>query len=229
MYTLCQRARHVLDLKFFNQRNSPDFVSGYRVKCPYDHQYILRMIIRHGHGEFCLPYELAWATPIIMIANDYQERVVKIRHLACYITVRHGLVTSETDDVPHTDGFSTKINHLPEQNYIVTNVYPTRYISKAIEFPKDFNPLRHNVHKYIQTQVGTSDQRALGVNRIYCIDPYCIHLRPEVPEGTIRTFVRVSFVPIEIMDDTNTPNPLLPMPTYSRNGVVIRDKLQEYR
>lgn len=59
-------------------------------------------------------------------------------------------------------------------------------------------------------------------------DPYIIHKRPTVPEGKVRTFVRVSHVPIEIPDVNNTQNPLMPK-NYDRDGVKeFRDSLVDY-
>jgi hypothetical protein len=227
MVPVSARARQALDLQLFNQKNDVDYLGQYQLICPHDRQYVLRMIIRHAHGTWQIPNELQWLYPMLLRTEAHQ-RTIGVRHLCCYITVRHGLVTSVTDDQWHTDGFSTKITHLPEQNYIVSNCYPTEYVRKAIEFPLDFDPVKHNVHKYIANRIKSNDIKTLIPYGIYCLDPYNIHRRVAIPQGTIRTFVRISYTPIEIMDDANTPNPMLVMPTYKRDGVAIRDLLEDY-
>jgi len=141
--------------------------------------------------------------------------------------VRHGEVRSVTDDEWHVDGFSTFITHIPESNYVAVNHTPTEYLVQPIEFPDDFDPLVHNVQWYIQNRASL-DVRRLKPHTLYCFDPYFIHRRPSIEPGTHRTFVRVSFTPIEIADDANTPNPLLPMRVYERDGVTIRNALSDY-
>jgi hypothetical protein len=223
-----ERARQILSLDSFNEENDIDCVGNYKLECPFERQYILRMIVRHAHSDWMIPDQLQWLKPLIMMAEEYQKEVIKIKHLCCYVTVRHGLVTSTSDDQWHTDGFSTKISHLPEQNYIVSNCFPTEYVRKAIKFPFDFDPLKHNVHKYLASQINDDDVKTLFSNMVYCMDPYNIHRRSVVPNNVVRTFARVSFTPIEVMDDNNTPNPLLQMPNYNRDGVQIRNRLIDY-
>ena len=71
-------------------------------------------------------------------------------------------------------------------------------------------------------------QKALP-NIVYVFDPYVIHRRPPKAFGTQRTFVRVTFVPIEIYDDACTSNPLLPSKVYNRTASCTRDSLKEYK
>lgn len=223
---IVDRAHQSLNLRHFNQLNDIDYLGQYDLECPYNRQYILRMIVRHAHSRLLLPPELKWLENLIKI-TDRNQYHMGINHLCTYVTIRHGLVTSENDDAWHTDGFSTKITHLPEQNYIISSCFPTEYRIEAVEFPKDFNPLRHNVHSYLQKHTSSPIKTALPYG-IYCLDPYNLHKRPFIPKNIVRTFVRISYTPIEIMDDNNTPNPLLPMPHYKRDGVEIRSQLVEY-
>lgn len=79
-----------------------------------------------------------------------------------------------------------------------------------MDLPADFDPFRHNIHNYFQDVAKEENIRTLKERTLYGIDPYVIHRRPSVPVGTMRTFLRVSFVPIEIEDYTCTDNPLMP-------------------
>jgi len=80
-----------------------------------------------------------------------------IEHSFCYLTVRSGKVTSRTDDVWHVDGYSEKITHLPEQNYIWCDKFPTEYVEKAFKIPDDFNPKIHNIHLFLQEEIEKSN------------------------------------------------------------------------
>lgn len=224
-----------LNLKAFNFYNSPLELGELELDTPKERQYILRMIIKKYYSGWKIPKELQWCMPLIKKADSYQK-VMGINHAFCYLTVRSGIVDSVTDDEWHTDGFSTKITHLPEQNYIWSDTNPTEYIMKPIQFPKDFDPLVHNVHKYIQNKIldekpidkVMSQVRTCKEKHVYCLDPYVIHRRSPETKGIQRTFVRVSFVPIEILDKNNTINPELP-DTSDRDGVEIRNQLVEYK
>lgn len=227
---VANRAYKILNLAQYKEINRGDFVGnfGHMIKPTSEHQYVLRMIVKHAHSDFEIPDEISWVTPLLMEAYKFQKEVIKINHLCCYVTIRHGIVSSHNDDVWHVDGFSTKISHIPEQNYIISNCYPTEVAHKAISFPLGFDPLIHNIHSYIQNRISKYDIQNVGIGEMWCVDPYVIHRRPIIPSGVIRTFVRISFTPIEIMDDNNTPNPLLQMPKYNRDGVEIRNKLLDY-
>jgi hypothetical protein len=222
MNNIAKRAQKIFNLKQFNNLNYPELIKHIKVYCPYDRQYILRMLIKEAYSDFKIPEELKWVEPIIKEAYKYQKEVVKIEHSFCYVTIRHGLVTSVTDDEWHVDGFSTLISHIPEQNYGWANCYPTEYIVQKVKFPKDFNPLIHNAHPFIQNVIEKEtkvDQiQTIPSCMLFCFDPYVIHKRPQVPKNIIRTFVRVSFDPIEIKDINNTPNPLIPK-KYTRDGM----------
>lgn len=223
------RAMQALGTELFSMHNTIDEVESFSEKCPFDRQYILRMLCRMPHEVFQIPPELEWLRGLLVMSDSHQKNVIKVNHPFCYITVRHGLVTSQLDDEWHTDGFSTKITHLPEQNYIVSNCYPTEYVEKAIDIPNDFDPLVHNLHKYLASQVVDADIRTAKPNVVYCLDPYNIHRRQRlIPAGTIRTFVRISYTPIEIMDDANTVNPMIHVRRYNRDGIKIRNELKEY-
>lgn len=166
-------------------------------------------------------------TPLIYEVHRHQENI-GIRQPFCHITVRHGEVTSKKDDEWHVDGFSMNVSHLPEQNYIWVNKYPTEYIERRFDIPEDFNPRKHNIHLFFQDVIEDEEIKTLDEETLYCLDPYIVHRRPEVPKGITRTFVRVSFCPMEIKDINNTQNPLLPR-EYERDGVeTFRENLERY-
>lgn len=234
--TIAERARHPVDLAFFNQPNLPECVGPLSLSVPWSNQYVLRMLVREQFSDFKIPNNLLWVQPMLSLACENQEKI-GIRHPFCYITVRHGPVNTKNDSVWHTDGFSQTVTHLPEQNYIWVDCFPTECATKAVSFPDDFDTFKHNVHLYLQDLLedlledSLEDSLTHTITRctVYCMDPYVIHRRPPKAKGNIRTLVRVSFTPIEIIDCNNTCNPELPR-NYERDGVVdFRDKLERYQ
>lgn len=222
------RARTALNLDQYSGINSPEKLGYLDLDTPENRQYILRMLVREPFGGFKVPDELLWLKPLIEAASNHQEQM-GIRQPYCHITVRHGEVTSEKDDEWHVDGFSMNVTHLPEQNYAWVNRYPTEYLERSFDIPGDFDPQKHNIHLLLQDLLGGDENvKTFDEETAYCFDPYVLHRRPQVPTGIERTFVRVSFCPMEIEDVNNTQNPLLPR-DYDRDGVEeFRNQLERY-
>lgn len=231
MNSIRERGLRPVNLEQFSCENDFEYVDTVPLVIPDERQYILRMLIRRPFQDFKIPSEISWINPLVEAAQNYQQSTVGIIHPYCYITIRSGHVESVTDDEWHTDGFSLNITHLPEQNYCWSNVFPTEFVTIPIQFPKDFSPFKHNVHQYIQDFLNVRGHviNTARDNSLYCFDPYVIHRRPQIPSGIKRAFVRVSFTPIEIVDDNNTQNPLLPVPNYGRDAVKsFRNSLERY-
>lgn len=224
---IISRANRIVSLNEFSDDTTPIELSKIDVQCPYDDQYILRMPVCVNGKDFYCPVELLWLAPLFETAYKHQIEVLKVKHSFCYITVRHGIVKSVLDDEWHVDGFSTKITHIPEQNYIWSNINGTEYCDVSTEFPDDFDPMVHNVNSYLAKFVEESDIKTCNPKTMYCLDPYVLHRRPTASSGQKRTFVRISFVPIEIRDVNNTHNPIMPE-VEQTNGIEIRNKLIHY-
>ncbi len=137
---IAERGRYILNLDQYKCNNGPEHIGRIDLACPYNDQYVLRLLVKEAFSGYNIPYGLEWAAPLIMSAEKYQAETLGIRHSFVYVTIRHGIVRSVTDDEWHVDGFSMNISHLPEQNYLWSNVYPTEYTRCGIVFPKDFNP-----------------------------------------------------------------------------------------
>ena len=233
--TIADRARSLLSHKHtFGHRaeNTGYHLPERGTKPDVDRQYILRMMIRSPESNgLQIPEDLEWLRIAIFCCIGEQLRK-DIANPFIYVTVRHGLVTSENDDVWHVDGFSMRTPHIPEQNYVFTSVNGTEVLNQEITLPEDFDPFTHNIHQYFQDCADESGNnvQVLAPGNIYCIDPYVVHRRPMIPAGTMRTFFRISFIPVEIEDDTCTANPLIPRDKpYNRDGVTsLRDKLKRY-
>jgi len=225
-----ERSKKALSLDQFNTPKEPDHVFDFNTaSCPHDRQYILRMMIREPHGVLLLPESLEWIRPMVEQADEVQRKA-GIRHGFLYATVRHGICTSETDDEWHTDGYSEIISHIPEQNYIVTSNHCTEYISMPIDFPEDFDAIKHDMVGYINIAVEKQkpEVKTAKANAVYVFDPYVIHRKPAAANGKMRTFVRLSYLPIEIYDDKCEPNPLKQNRVYNRIARATRDTLTPY-
>lgn len=197
------------------------------MKRPPQTQYILRMLVRSPatNNHYVIPDELKWLEMTIHTLHILHGSIFPA-HNFTYITVRNGKVKSEYDDEWHVDGFSMRYPHVPEQSFIYSDSYPTEFLAENFEIPADFNPLRHNLHHYFQDYQQSEDIIKTNNNVFTLIDPYLIHRRPSVPCYEERIFIRVSFVPREIEDDSCTQNPLLPVKKYNRSD--IRNILRRY-
>lgn len=229
MTTISKRAKTLLSHKNpfgFPAERGP-FLGKAGIRPAQDEQYILRMMVRNPtSGGFQIPSELEWLRLVIETC-DSQQKQDGIENPYCYITVRHGIVRSETDDLWHVDGFSMRVPHIPEQNYIYASTQGTEVLEQEINLPGDFDPMRHNIHQYFQDVADVKNIRTLRDKTLYRIDPYVVHRRPVVTAGMVRTFFRISFIPIEIEDDTCTVNPLIPrLSPYGRGD--IRNQLERY-
>lgn len=231
MSSIKDRAFRPVNLKDFDSYNLPEVHDIMYLNTPNERQYVLRMLIQKCGGEFKIPDEYLWTKPLIDAGYEKQKEM-GIYHPYCYLTIRSGRVSSEKDDEWHVDGFSSRITHLPEQSYFWVDRFPTQFTAIPIDFPCDFNPLIHNVHTYIQnilTKCKSSDKYlSVPIQRMFCMDPYVIHRRPPMIQYQSRTFVRVSFVPIEICDDNNTQNPLIQVLPYNKFGLDFRNSLRRY-
>mgnify|MGYP001071343376 CR=1 FL=1 len=227
MRHISDRSKFVLGLHGYEHYPLPEYVDKMDLECPFEEQRILRMALRVDGKNFCFTDDTIWAKPMFDKVLNYQRNIVCVEHSFCYLTIRHGKVTSKTDDEWHVDGFSTKITHIPEQNYIWSNTYPTEYVKQSVVFPFDFNPVKHNINHFLQNFVKEENIKSCQNNVIYCLDPYVLHRRPIITEDIVRTFVRISFVPIEINDINNTPNPFIPR-CYDKDGVKERNQLTTY-
>jgi hypothetical protein len=141
-----------------------------------------------------------------------------------YLTIRSTKVDSRAENW-HTDGFSMRFPHIPEQNYVWASTAPTEFCIDKVDFPTNFDGRIHNIHTYIQTQIKDRKIITADANTIYAIDPYVIHRKPPVVNEN-RVFIRLSNTPIEIEDDNFTANPDIPKKIYNRIGSKICDSLK---
>ena len=157
------RANQNISTKFKGV-SSPITIGDSLISCPYERQYVLRMMIRNKDWFF-IPDELSWMKP---------------------------------------------------------QIYELERLQKW-----NFDPLKHNIQTFYQDRADNSKVRQCEANRVHLIDPYCVHRRPKGTNGIVRTFWRISFIPIEIEDDTCTINNLMPYKKkYGRKD--IRETLTRY-
>jgi len=223
--TFIDKATRNLNLRDFSLPNDPIAIMEGKDVPDTNEQYILRMMVRSNVLPLTIPPELKWLESTIHQLDDIQK-ANSLHNPFIYVTVRHGIVKSTTDDLWHVDGFSLRMPHVPEQNYIYVNVEPTEYLSTCWKMPETFDGMKHNIHWYFQDHAKQEDIRIAKAGTFYLIDPYCVHRRPVLTNGIMRTFVRISFIPIEIEDDTCMRNPLFPEKVYGRED--IRNKLVKH-
>lgn len=221
MNTLIERAKDQLDLKYFKQRNYPISIRKFEVYPPKKSINILRMCIKHPQFGFKFPSEYYWMYPLFINTCWIQTNYIKRNHPYIYLTIRHGIVNTTTDDVWHVDGFSMRYKHYPEQNYIWSDCYPTEFLIQEFDIENQFDPLKHNIYWYIQDRAKEFNIISANPKELSLIDPYVIHRRPKESFNIQRTFIRISFVPIEIEDDKNTQNPHFPQKIYNNRDIRL--------
>ncbi len=230
MSTIAERATKHVNLDFYRDPNLPEEVGEIALEAPESSQYVLRCPIKIPGSILELPDELQWTADFVSASYDYQQSVVGVDQPYAYLTVRHGPVVSRTDDALHVDGFSMKVPHIPEQNYVWANRLPTEVLAFGIAMPDDFDPLRHNLQYFIQDSIPPNCEiQSLSEQTIYAMDPYIFHRRPKIAQSIARTFVRLSLTPIPIDDVNNHINPAFGNICSDYDGVTeFRDTLERY-
>ncbi len=208
----------------FNQRGymfpaPPVYMGQSEIKPPEDPVFALRLLIKQPGSSFVVPNTLKFLEEFIRDCSAYQAQFFPVfEERFVYITVRSGPMMPNKEDVFHVDGFQgiSVPRHIPEQNYLWASSHPTLF-SLQPYFVENLDPGKHNVHDYFDK---ATDRRMVyeGLSKgIYLIDPMHVHARRPLNVGTVRTVVRLTYSPVEIRDDTNTPNPELPRGPYNRN------------
>jgi hypothetical protein len=211
--------------KTFSQRgylypSPPVFLGEQDVSIPDDDVFVLRMPFKVPGSAFCLPVELSWAASFVWSCVAYQKLFPEWESRFFYLTIRSGEVSSQQDDTFHVDGFQGVLvpRHLPEQIYLWTDRDPTHWAIQPF-FCEDLDPAKHNIHNFFDQQTNRQNLYCGVPKGVYCFDPYHVHARPVLGAGLQpgrRTVLRVSSIPIEIRDDTNTQNPAITMPIYDK-------------
>lgn len=224
-----ERYTRPLNLEQFRKRNGVAYAGQPLCLPPLEEQYVLRVLVKAPHTQWCIPEDLRWLGVLVDKALAYQSKRIGVRHPYCYITVRHGSRPVETGERWHVDGFSMRYHHLPEANYVwVVSEHPTQFVQNPVVFPEDFDPLKHSVHKFLARRAEGKPVYQVRSGHLYLFDPYVLHRRPAESSGEFRTFVRISFTPIEINDRNNTPNPAIPTPHYVLDGRAFYESLEDY-
>lgn len=219
-----------VNLNQFSEINEPLLV-GPTGLSSFPEQYILRMLVRSPYSKgLHLTKDTLWTAGLINQATDFQKEKIGVIHPYTYLTIRTSDPTSTAAFDWHVDGFSTKYTHLPEANYVaVLGEFATEWARQAFPFPKDFNPLVHNVHLFFQKRIDQYKIRILEPWMLYFMDPYVVHRRPRAISTQARCFIRISFTPIEIPDINNTVNPLISTAHYNYDGIKeFRNSLKDY-
>lgn len=192
-------------------------------------QMILRMLVRAKYGPFEIPACLWWLKPFIFALSSKDENYTDILESWCYVTVRHGMPFSTTDDEWHFDGASFRMDDIPDRNYIWVNHTPTEYKTGIMYIPEGFDPIRNNLFTLAINNTRINRIHATVARNWYMFNPFVLHRRPPNTPNKPRTFIRISFTDVEIRDVNNTQNPMLPTEAFGRDPVKsFRNQLTDY-
>lgn len=202
-------------------------LSGFDMNPPEDQQ-ILRMLVRPKYGTLKTPNQLTWLDDAIFNLSKLDEELTGIKNSWCYVTVRSGLPFPSTDEW-HFDGASLRTELIPERNYVWCSKYGFQYKMGDLGYPEDFDPQTHDMFSYAREQLKDNAILTSQVNQWYLLSPFCIHRRDPESTGHHRTFVRISFIDIEVRDLKCTQNPRHPTCSFDRDPVKsFRSKLKDY-
>jgi len=196
---------------------------------PCDEQYILRLLLRPKYGSWVIPKDLFWLKGFLTYLTDLDAKDTGIVKSWCYLTIRHGPIQTYADTEWHFDGASFRTSVIPERNYVWMDKSPFQYKLGNLSFPEDFDPTRHCMFSFAESALSDSPILEAKERLWYRLTPFCFHRRNPQAESP-RTFIRISFMDIEIRDENNTPNPLLATPAWGRYPALnFRSKLEVYR
>jgi hypothetical protein len=206
----------------------PSIIDNHLCSLP-EEQMILRMLVRPKYAiNWMIPNELQWLSSYIYWLYKDDMEATGIVDSWCYVTVRRGPVNTKTDDEWHFDGASFRTDLIPERNYIWVDNYGPQYKLGGLSFPLDFDPTKHNLFKFAESQTRDNEILTAPTRTWLRINPFCLHRRNPQATGH-RTFVRVCFTDIEGRDINNTSNPLLSTPAFGRDPVKsFRNNLFTY-
>lgn len=222
------RAHDIFNQAAYNQASYPVFMGQRDITFPEQEIYLLRFLIKMPGSDYLIPQKLAFIQDVIAEVAQYQQHnFPNYEERFVYLTVRSGPLKSVNEDEFHADGFQgiSIPRHIPEQNYIWADCYPTVFAAQPYNV-EDLNPEIHNFHSYFNACTDPAHTYRAEERGLYIIDPYHVHARPTIPAGIQRSFFRLCFSPVEIRDDTNTPNPHLQRGPYNRDD--IRNRLKTF-
>jgi hypothetical protein len=223
-----QRAKQVFNQSGYMYPAPPLYLGVREITFPKDTLYVLRLLIKEPGSNFMLPKTLRFLENEIKSCAAYQmAHFPDFAERFLYLTVRSGPVMSTHDDELHVDGFQgiSVPRHIPEQNYLWTSSDPTLF-SMQPYFVENLDPSKHNIHNHFES-VTNKSMLLSGIEKgLYIIDPYHVHARQKVLEGTRRSMFRLCFSPVEICDDSNMVNKFLPRGPYNRPD--IRNRLTDF-
>lgn len=223
--------RKLKTMQDFRTLDAPVPVAMKQPACPPDgSQMILRMLVKPKYGTWAIPPELAWLESVIRELAEHDAHYTEIEESWCYVTVRHGIPCTKTDDEWHFDGASFRVEIVPERNYVWVNHTATEYKTGTLEIPEDFDPCKHDLFSFAANQLENAAVQETPCKEWSLLNPFCLHRRsPKTPPDESRTFIRIAFTDVEGRDINNTPNPLLPTPAFGRDPVrSFRNKLAKY-
>lgn len=201
----------------------PLFLGTYDIDVDSVNVNVLRLLIKTPGSVVRLPLELQPVKSFISDQINYhRQHYPNNKDCFVYVTVRTTEPNQcyyETAKDWHVDGFQgSRIDrHKIEQDFIWSNVNPTEFTLTPM-FLENLNVTKFNVLEYMNQSV--EGQVYSGVERgVYVVTPYNIHRVSHKPFTERRVFIRLTFSPVPIIDQTNTPNPMLPQETTTREDI----------
>lgn len=196
---------------------------------------VLRMMIRldDENSMVHIPKELLALKSFIADNINYHRQFYPVnKNCFIYLTVRQSTYEElfyKEASTWHVDGFQgSRIDrHIVEQDVFWCNKSPTQFLLQPM-YCEGLNPSQHDINDFFDRKANPAFIATGKANSAYMATPYNIHrVNPTKFEGK-RLFVRINFSPVEIEDNRNTINPMLPQDTYAPR-IDVRNFLREYK
>jgi hypothetical protein len=97
--SLLDRANKHINLKYFNQFNSPKFINDLNINIPSESFYVRNMLIldMSQSPNLQLPDYLLWLEKFVIECLNHESKINSCKKLG-YLTIRSGPVITKTDD-----------------------------------------------------------------------------------------------------------------------------------
>ena len=167
---------------------SPDYVKHIPIKCKEMMFYMYLPIKMAGEIEFEIPERLRVFMSLIEQVIYHEQQLLQndLKNHYIYITAKHLYVTPDNvGNRPgwHSDGFMTE-----DINYIWCDKHPTIFNRSEFNLSTECN-------KSLRQMVEQADPRndfEFPEYSLLRLDQYVIHRTPDITEGCMRTFVKIS-------------------------------------
>ena len=186
-----------------------------KVGTMYSGSCVLRMPLKwQNENNVRLPEEMKSLKPLITRLFAYERNInPRYQEFAAHITIDNRIIEGDTTHrFPHFHGddlqggiFQPKV--ITAHSYIVTTD-PSTEVCLQPFFVAHLHDTFEKVFDEFDRQARSENIVSVLGSHVYLVDPYNVHRSPIIEKKCFRTFLRITFTPVEMLLPHNTDNPL---------------------